>query len=407
MTILQINKFFYLRGGSERYFFDLSEALEDEGHDVIYFSMKHPKNRESEYSKYFIDEVDFTRNKSLKKAEQFVYSKDAAKNLEFMLEMEGQRGRTPDIVHVHNIAHQLTPAILDVLRWKKIPVVQTLHDYQLLCPNYKMYTQGSPCERCNAHKYWNAVRYKCVQDSRASSMLSAYEMGFHNVLRKTYERGIKQFIAPSKFMYQKLLEWGWSEDQVTYIPHFVDKKRDPKIQKKQMVVFVGRLTEEKGIDVLLDAAQLIDSVDIVLAGEGDEKMEKKIRERIAKEKLNAVKMIGFQDTPALDRLMQEAAAVIVPSLWYENAPMVVYEALALGTPVIATNHGGLPELIQDGHNGYLVEPRNPQQLAKAIHRITHAAPNDPPLQIRENRYTKTSHLRQIEQLYADILDAKK
>lgn len=385
MKILQINKFFFRKGGSEAYLFDVSAALEKAGHEVIPFSMHDECNQPSPYSDYFIDHIDFSNGKSLSKAAHYLYSTEAARKLERLIQ-----DTQPDIAHVHNIAHQLTPSILKVLRKHNIPVVQTLHDYQLICPNYKLFTQGSPCERCNPHKYWNAIRYKCVQDSRLSSALAAAEMGLHNVLLKSYEKGVTQFIAPSQFLRDKLLEWGWKEDQVTYIPHFSTLTPDTGKRKKQ-VLFAGRLTKEKGVRVLAEAAAAIDAP-VLIAGTGEE--EAWLRENAP----DNVELLGFQKPEQLHALMAESAAVIVPSLWYENAPMVVYEALALGTPVVGSDIGGIPELIEENANGMLCAVGDAANLSEKVNQLLKT-----PLQISQNQYNASSHLKQLVTLYEHIL----
>lgn len=389
MKILQVNKFFHLNGGSERYFFDVSAALEQAGHEVVHFSMTHPKNVPSPYAEYFVDQIEFGEGKrTLRKAAHFLYSTEAEKKITALV-----RATRPDVAHLHNIAHQLTPSIIRALKREGVPVVQTLHDYQLICPNYLLFTKGSPCERCHKQKYWQAIVNNCVQDSKVASALSAAEMTLHNVLLKSYEQGVQQFIAPSRFLHDTLVRWGWDKKQVTYLPHFVEKHRAANTKKKNQVLFIGRLTKEKGVHVLVEAARGLKNVDVLFAGTGPE--ESALQQIIEQEKLTHCRLLGFQDTAALDQLIQESRAVVVPSIWFENAPMVVYESLALGTPVIASNRGGLPELIQEGKNGVLFEPGDAKTLATAIHSIL----SQHPLQIAKNQYNKEFHLNHLEQLY--------
>ncbi|OGY86194.1 MAG: hypothetical protein A2233_01005 [Candidatus Kerfeldbacteria bacterium RIFOXYA2_FULL_38_24] len=397
MKILQINKFFYRRAGAENYFLELSRALEELGQKVMYFSMKHPQNLKTPYEKYFIENIDFGNGakKSLKKAEHFVYSTEAVKNLNRLLKNE-----KPDIAHLHNITHHLTPAILDVLRYHKIPTVQTLHDLQVMCPNYKMFIMDQPCERCKKHKYWNCFFYNCVQDSRAASLLSAFEMTFHNVLLKTYARGISRFIAPSHFMQKKMIEWGWPEEKISYLPNFVERKRDSTIARKNQIAFVGRFTKDKGVYLLLEAVKKLPHIRFVFAGSGEE--EKQMQDIITKQHLNNCQLLGFLDEQKISTLIQSSTAVAVPSLLWENASLTVLESLSLGTPVIASNHGGLPELVQNGENGYLFTPASVDELVLAIEKVF----KNSPLQIPENQYTKASHLTRLLKLYEEVVAKK-
>ncbi len=395
MKILQINKFFYPNGGSETYFFALSRALEEAGHEVVHFSMKDQRNLPSPYADYFVDHIDFRSEKTLRKGLSYISSHEAAQKVARLV-----RDTKPDIAHVHNIAHQLTPTILTTLQSLSVPVVQTLHDYQLICPNYQLYTQNETCERCMRHRYWNAVTHRCVQDSVVASALAALEMTYHNVLKHSYERGVQQFIAPSKFLFEKLQQWGWKAEQVTHLPHFAQKARRNDLTKKRQITFIGRLTDEKGAHILLEAARHFRDVEFVFAGEGEQRA--RLEQIINTERLEHCRLIGFTAPEALDRLVQESMAVVVPSLWYENAPMVVYEALALGTPVIASAHGGLPELINHGTNGWTFPPGDSRALADCIQQ----ALISPPLHIPENQYAKESHLATLLSIYESVLTKK-
>lgn len=389
MKILQINKFFFENGGSERYFFDVSDALAERGHQVIHFSMQDDRNKPSRYSDYFVDHIDFQSSKTISKAAHYLYSTEAARKLERLV-----HDTAPDVAHLHNIAHQLTPSIITTLKKAHIPVVQTVHDYQLICPNYKLFTQDAPCERCNAHRYWNAVRYSCVQENKASSALAALELGLHNVLLQTYKRGVARFIAPSRFLHEKLLAWGWNERQMMYLPHFVDITPVQGARKKKQFLFVGRLTKEKGADVLFAAAAQMPDATFLFVGAGE--MQSALEQQSAG--LQNCTLLGAKDRQTVYRLMQESLAVIVPSIWYENAPLVIYEALALGTPVIASRLGGNSELIQEGENGYLFSPGDATDLLANVRKILHN-----PLHVESRQSSKQKHLDALEALYEEVL----
>jgi len=175
MKILLINKFFYKKGGADVYFLNLGRLLEQAGHEVAYFSMRHPNNLKTEWSKYFVSRVDFTERqgwtRELGKAGRFFYSFEAKRNLKKLLQ-----DFEPDVVHLHNIYHQLSSSVLDVLKNHSARKVMTLHDYKLICPNYKLFTQGALCERCYRKKYYKAVLHKCLQNSALASLLAAVEM---------------------------------------------------------------------------------------------------------------------------------------------------------------------------------------------------------------------------------------
>ena len=210
MKVLLVNKFFYSRGGSEKVFFDTAKLLAQAGNEVVFFSMKDEKNRPSEEAEFFVDKIDFGKREGLfvdlKKAGHYIYSTEAKKKLEELLDKE-----KPDIAHLHNISHQITPSILSVLKKYKIPVVQTLHDYQLICPNYHLFTHGQACERCKKVRYYNAFFYKCLRNSYAASFLGMLELTAQRLFG-FYKEQIDLFITPSAFLKDKLRAWDIKEE---------------------------------------------------------------------------------------------------------------------------------------------------------------------------------------------------
>ena len=168
MKILMVNKFFYIKGGSETYYFSLKRKLEEEGHQVIDFSMKDEKNFESPYSDFFVDNVDYSGNSSLsaklKMAANIIYSKEAKEKFESLVLKE-----KPDIVHLHIFQHQISPSILDVCKEYNIPTVYTAHDLKMICLNYKMMHHGRICEDCRDGHFYHCAFNKCVKDSFSKS----------------------------------------------------------------------------------------------------------------------------------------------------------------------------------------------------------------------------------------------
>lgn len=365
MRILQINKFFYRRGGSETYFFDLIKLLEEEGHEVITFSTKSPKNLPSSYEKFFVEEIDFGKSegliKNLKKFGHSLYSLEAKRKLEKLI-----IATKPEVAHLHNISHHLSPSIFSVLKKYKIPVVQTLHDYQLICPNFKLFTEGSVCERCKKYRYWNAVRHRCVHDSRLQSLAEAKEMYFHRACQ-FYEKGVQCFVTPSKFLAEKLAAWR-VKSAVKNIPLFLDVSQfEPKYEVGDYVIYFGRLVKEKGLDVLLRA---LDGTDIKLKIVGDGPEKEKLEFQVSSFKFQGqVEFIGHKTGKELHDLIRNSKFVVLPSVWYENYPMVLLETGAFGKAVVATRLGGIPEIIHDGENGFLAVPSDAKDLREKIQRL--------------------------------------
>ncbi|MCX6740484.1 MAG: glycosyltransferase family 4 protein [Candidatus Parcubacteria bacterium] len=405
MKILQINKFFYPKGGSETYFFALSELLKKAGHEVIEFSMQDEKNRNSKYSRYFIKNINFDKRegwfKDLKKALHLLYSCEAKKKLGKLI-----REEKPDIAHLHNFNFQLTPSILGVLKKHKIPVVWTLHDYKAICPNYQLFTQGEVCERCKVHKYYNCWKYRCLKNSGSLSFLAMLEMYGHKIILKSYNQ-VKIFIAPSKFLAQKIKDWHLPEQKIKQLYYSFDLTRfKPQNKLGEGICYIGRLSPEKGIFTLLEACKSLPEIKLTIIGTGP--IEAEIRQYLKDHNLENIKMIGYKSGQELMDLISQSKIVIAPSLWYENNPLAILEAFALGKPVIGSDLGGIPELVKDNKTGLVFVPGDDYDLADKIKSLYN---NDAELKvIGENcrRWVETNcdpqkHLAEIIKIYKQLL----
>jgi glycosyltransferase involved in cell wall biosynthesis len=404
MKILQINKFFYKRGGAEAYMLSLSKMLRQQGHQVLEFSMQHPENLESEYSDYFIKQIDFQNRQGffsdLKKSAHLLYSWQARNNLEKLIKKE-----KPDIAHLHNFYFQLTPSILKVLKKYNIPMVWTMHDYKLICPNYRLFTQGRVCERCKVHKYYNCFRYQCMQNNSAYSFLVMLETYLHNLILKSYDQ-IDLYISPSQFLQDKVAQWGINQDKVTQVYNFVNLKEfEPDYNPGQYLLYFGRLAEEKGLLLLLQALREMPEINLKIVGEGP---QKKLLEKYIKEyKVNNVQLIGHTTGEKLYDLIKKARFVILPSIWYENNPISVLEAFALGKPVLGSDLGGIPELVKDRQTGVIFKANDLNDLKNKLSQNYNNLE-----QIRqmgrqarlfvENNCAPQKHYQQIERIYEKL-----
>jgi glycosyltransferase involved in cell wall biosynthesis len=360
MKILQINKFYFLAGGTERYLFGLSEILEKNGHPVIPFSMQDPKNIPSEYLKYFIDPVKF-QGLNFKNAVKIFHNYDAVRKLELLIKKE-----KPDIAHLHNIAHQLSPAIISVLKKHNIPVVQTLHDYKLICPNYKLFSRGKVCYKCQGGKYYNCFLRKCLKNSRAKSFLVMLEAYLRNTILKTYSK-VDLFIAPSQFMKDISVGFGVPEDKIKVLrnPIEIENSKEDS-ERENYLLYFGRISSEKGIDILIQSLKNSKSkpnLKIVGAGLEISKYKKLVSELGLESK---IEFMGPKYGKELEKIISRAKAVIIPSVWPENMPYSLLESMARGKVVIASRIGGMPELITDGLNGFLFEAGNELDLGIKI-----------------------------------------
>lgn len=359
MRVVAANKFYFAKGGAEVYLFTLKRILEEHGHEVVPFAMLDERNEPSEYSRYFVSHEDFEAGgplSSARAAARVIYSLEARRKVEALVDAVG-----PDIAHLHNIAHQLSPSIIDGLRSRGVPVVQTLHDYKLICPSYLMLSDGRPCDRCAGGRYYNAVRRRCLKDSLAKSVTVCLEAFLHTALR-TYERGVRLFIAPSESMRDRIVDHGVPSERVVHVPNTVSLDRyTPRYESLGYAVYVGRLSEGKGLRTLLAAAAIARDVRVRIVGTGP--LESGLREEAARGGLDNVEFMGYRTGDELQALFDGALFVVIPSEWYENAPLVVYESMALGKAVLGSSIGGIPELVSAGETGLLFKPGDVEALA--------------------------------------------
>lgn len=363
MNILQTNKFYYLKGGAERYYFDLAELLSKNGHQIIPFCMQDAKNLPTPYQKYFvgkinIDKAGFSGN-DLRAAGRILYSFEAKSKLEKLLSQE-----KVDIAHIHNIYHQISPSVLTVLKQQKIPIVMTVHDFKLMCPVYTFYTHGNVCERCKGHKYYNCVLQKCTKNSYSASMVNMLEMYLHRML-KIYRNNVDLYICPSKFVRDKMIEFGWPRQKIITIPHFAKiPKSMGKDKTEDYTLYFGRLIKHKGVMHLIKAFKYLKNDKLKIVGTGPQEQE--LKDYVNKENIQNVEFSGFLTGNDLKNVIQKAKYVIVPSVYYETFGLTVTESFAHGKAVIASDLGPLPELVKNGKTGMIYRAGDWRDLKNKI-----------------------------------------
>lgn len=359
--LLAINNYFYRRGGAEAVFFDHMAMFAGIGWDVVPFAMQHDENEPSPWSGYFVSEIEYGRRTGpLRKAAQaasILYSFEAQRNIGRLIEQA-----RPSVAHAHNVYHHLSPAIFSTLKAAGIPVAMTVHDLKLACPAYKMLRDGKVCEDCKGGRVYNVLRHRCIKDSWALSGLVLVETVLHRALG-LYRDKVDRLVVPSRFYIDKLVEWGWPRGMMVHIPNFVNiEDYAAAWDEGDYFIFAGRLAPEKGIATLIRAAAL-SGQRLMLAGTGPE--EEALR-RLAAETGADVTFCGYLSGDALHALIGRSRALVLPSEWYENAPISVLEAYALGRPVIGAAIGGIPEMIREGETGLLSVPGDTHSLAAAL-----------------------------------------
>jgi glycosyltransferase involved in cell wall biosynthesis len=413
LKVLMINNFHYLRGGDCRYTFDLASILEEHGHDVVHFAMHHPQNKPSEYSNYFVNHINYdqlSRQKNLKNALRVF--KTSFWNLESQRKLSALLDEfKPDIAHLQNILHHITPSIIPILRKSNIPIVHHLHDYNLICPDVYLLNKGQICEKCFQSRYYRCAINRCKKDSFSASLLAAAQRYYHEIINAF--RGVSCYISPSEFAMCKFHEADFfAKKLIVAVPHFVrcetfEPNRD--FGKKVGAVFAGRLIAEKGLITLLKAAEMISDIPITLYGEGPLKSE--IKKYVNEKGLSNIRMMGWCPQKDLFDAFRRARCVVMPSEWYETAGLSVFEAAAVGTAAVVSNNTAMAEFVEDGRNGLVFEMRNAESLAECIRKSCSNSDVSNSMGQRaiehvKRVYTADVHYKRIMDIYQKVISSK-
>jgi glycosyltransferase involved in cell wall biosynthesis len=365
MKILIVNTRHYYGGGDSTYTFNLASLLKDHEHDVSFFAMQDVRNLPDPNSDLFANPIDFrslNQSKSLANGwivlHRSIYSREARAKFARLIDRV-----KPDIIHAQNLHGHLTPSILMEARARGLPVVWTLHDYKLVCPNshFLIDSSGVICEACRGGRYYQAVLKRCKKNSLLASLMASLEAYIHQLM------GIREladlFLAPSAFLRNKLIENGFPTEKVVHLPLFLPEEKFEYIRRDEgYFLFLGKIDPIKGIKVLTDAARRTPEVRVLLAGREEDKQTSNLLANLP----SNTRYLGMKSGKELKDLLRGALALVLPSLWYENQPFVILEAFAAGKPVIASRLGGMEELVVHQERGILTEDGNIDQLANAM-----------------------------------------
>ena len=366
MKVLLANKFFFRNGGSEAVMFQERNFLLKSGFDVIDFAMQDGRNLPSAYAEHFVANQAYTAagasaGERIGSAMKLIHSPEAVRKIVQLIDHT-----RPDILHCHNIYHQLTPSIIGAASRRGLPVVLTLHDYKPVCPVYTRLRNGRVCSDCLDGHFFNVVKHRCADGSLGKSMLLYAEASLQRLMRN-YEK-VDQFIAPSEVMRESMIQQRVPGNRVEVVYNGIDCHTVHASEEDEgYVLFLGRLSAEKGVDTLLQAhADIADRVPLIVAGTGP--MEADLRARYP-----LARFLGHVTGGELEDTLRRASLVVVPSEWYENCPMSVLEAMAHGKPVIASDIGGIPELVAHEQSGLLFEPGDRKTLQHQMMRLMQKA----------------------------------
>ena len=366
MKVLYCNKYNFPFSGTEVYLFELMELMRSNGHEVALFSMADSRGEATPYDRHFVPHIDFKEQsgwgEKARRTAHAVYSTEARRRIRAMIQ-----DFRPDVSHVRNIYHHLSPSILWELKAQGVPVVYHVNDFKLLCPSYNLVSRGEACEACKGGAFWHALGAKCYPgwSARTALTMEAYAQRWLG----SYRKCVNLFLAPSQFVRDKFVEHGWDGTQFEVLPHFqqVRELGDQDAYSRGSILYVGRLSVEKGLDDLLRAMQRVPDVRLVIAGDGPQRKE---LERLASAlPLANVEFVGQVGAEERDSLIARSRFTVMPSHAYETLGKTILESYAQGRAVVASDRGSRRELVHQGMTGILYPCGDVDRLAEAIREL--------------------------------------
>ena len=409
MRILYCNKYNFPFSGTEVYLFELMELMRSNGHDVALFSMADSRGEATSYDRHFVPHIDFKGQHGLgnkaKQAAHAIYSTKARRRIHAMIQ-----DFRPDVAHLRNIYHHLSPSILWELKSQGVPVVYHVNDFKLLCPSYNLVSQGEACELCRGGAFWHALGAKCYPGWSARTGLTV-EAYVHRWLG-SYRKCVDLFLAPSQFVREKFVEHGWDGVRFEVLPHFQQARNvgEESAYSKGSILYVGRLSAEKGLPDLLRAMQQVSEVRLVIAGDGPQRGP--LEQLASTLGLSNVEFVGQVGAEQRDSLIGRSRFTVMPSHAYETLGKTILESYAQGRAVVASDLGSRRELVHQGKTGILYRCGNVNQMAEAIRKLA----SDPILAQQMGsagrewvlqHHSPETHYRKLLNLYQDLAARRK
>lgn len=368
MKIVLVNYRYFISGGPERYYFNIKEILEKEGHEVIPFSIKSSRNLPNNYEEYFLDIVDdevyFAQAKKslkvvLKSFSRMFYSFEAKDKFKRLLQ-----DTKPDLVYIMQYHNKISPSIIDAARCLHIPVVHRISDFQYMCPNALFYNDvKGVCEDCLKGKRLSCVKYKCVLNSPIYSAIKMAAKGLHDMMG--VHKKVDAFVVPSSFTLGKLHEYGISKEKLNHIPTFFNlKEQNPQVEYNPFVLFVGRIEKQKGLMTLVKAFEGTD-YNLKIIGFSNDGYEDELKTYL-KGKKHHIEFLGRKNFDEIVPYLKSCLCTTVPSEWYDNFPNVILESFAYKKAVIATDFGSLPELVHNHETGLTFRYADVEDFRKQV-----------------------------------------
>ena len=406
MNILIVSTYYSHRGGSHVYAIELTELLRKAGHHPIPFAMKFPENLPTEYDKYFVSYIDYQEElkhrrsviRIAKVLSRTFHFAEAKENIEKLL-----NNVNIDVVHLHNFLHYITLSIIEPIRKRNIPIVWTLHDHLLVCPNTNLFDdrRSVHCTKCTGSfkRIAMPIFRGCKKKSFSASIAASAEAFYFQV--KRVAKIPKIFVAPSEFLARQHKEMGFDTSHFDVVPNFVDcENYVPHTNPGEYAIYFGRITTEKGLDSLIEAFAMLRKYPLIIVGSGPAEMRLK---KLAEELSAPIRFFGFLKGEQLKELIYKSRFAIVPSICYENAPLTILESFAAGKPVMGSNIGGIPELITE-NVGYVFQPNDSESIAQTIasvwdnESLIEQMGKDAREKV-EKEYSSSVHIKKIIEIY--------
>jgi len=381
MRILILHNFYQRAGGEDEVYAAEGRLLEEHGHEVYRYEVRN-------------DGLEHANR--LRLARDTIWSPSSYRAINALV-----RKTKPDVAHFHNTLPRISPAAYYAVTREGVPVVKTLHNYRLVCPNALLSREGRPCHDCVGRAIaWSGIRHACYRGSRSATATVAAMSATHRLLG-TWDRQVAVYIALTEFARDRMVEGGLPADRIVVKPNFVYPDPGEGSGNGGYALFVGRLSPEKGIDTLLEAWRTL-SPEIPLHIVGDGPLAPEVA--TAALEMDNVSWLGWRNASDVATLVADAKFLVCPSNWYEGCSRVVLEAFAAGTPVIASNIGSLAEMVSDGISGRLMLPGDSQSLIRAARALSSGQVDLPAMRaaarrVFDERFTSAANYEMLMSIY--------
>ena len=388
-NVLMAHNYYQVPGGEDTVFHNEVNMLEKNGHKVTKYTRHNDEIKGGVLSKLKLGIDTIFSLKTYKEVKKLIDENDI------------------DVVHVHNTLPLISPSIYYAARAKKVPVVQTIHNFRLLCPGATFIRNGEICEDCVSKGLGQSLKHRCYRDSLAQTFIMYAMLKFHRIIG-TYDN--INYITLTEFNKKKLLSLVKDESKIYVKPNFVEKRDKVERVLENYFVYIGRLDDIKGINFLVETWKEIDEkIDLYVIGTGPE--EEKVKKFIEENNITNIKMLGFMQREEAFKIIEKSRAIIVPSKWYEGFPMTIAESFSLGVPVIGSKIGNIESIIDDKNNGLLFEVNNKDSLNKVVENTFYNKEENKLL--GENaykafyeKYTDIENYKNLNEIYIELVGEK-